>query len=320
MSIDFDAGTTRPDKNLIFRHLDPHDPRMGEYVCTEEKDYDASQIVIIGCPTGEGVRRGGGREGTDLAPAAVRREFYKLSHFGITSKIFDYGDLTPGASLEETHTKYFKLVSQFLRDGKRVIGLGGGGDISYAGGSAMAEVFGRDNWIAINVDTHLDVRESAQRTNETAFRQLLDENLLRPGYFYEIGYQPYYTSPYYYRFLQNLGVKLVSLDQLRSRETADTEVRELVRQEFIHHSSALSTFFSFDLQVVRSADAPGVTDSNPIGLRGGEFLTLVQFAGKLVNTKLVEFTEINPKYDVDERTAKLVAIAMHRFCSLKPGI
>ena len=319
MSIDFGAGT-RPDKNLFFHHGDPHDLRMGEFVCTNEKDYDASQIVIIGCPTDEGIKRSGGREGASLAPAAVRREFYRLTHFGITSKIFDFGDVAPGATLEETHTTYFKLVSQFLRDGKRVISLGGGGDISYPDGNAMADVFGRDNWIAINVDTHLDVRESAERTNETAFRQLLDENLLRPDYFYEIGYQPYYTSPYYYRFLQNLGAKLVSLDQLRSRETPDTEIRELVRQEFIHHSSALSTFFSFDLQVVRSADAPGVTDANPIGLRGGEFLTLVQFAAKLVNTKLVEFTEINPNFDVDERTAKLVAIAMYRFCSSKPGI
>ena len=156
---------------------------------------------------------------------------------------------------------------------------------------------------------------ASRRNSETQYRQLLEEKLLRPDYFYEIAYQPHYVSPVYFRYLQNLGVNMVSLEQLRSRETADTEVRELVRQKFINHSSSLSTFFSFDLCAIRSSDAPGVSEPSPIGLRAGEFLTLVQFAAKLVNTKVIEFSEVNPHFDEDGRTVKLVAIAMHRFCS-----
>ena len=30
--------------------------------------------------------------------------------------------------------------------------------------------------------------------------------------------------------------------------------------------------------------------------------------------------EVNPKYDVDNRTTKLVAVAMHQFCSSQPKI
>jgi formiminoglutamase len=50
-------------------------------------------------------------------------------------------------------------------------------------------------------------------------------------------------------------------------------------------------------------------------LRNGEFIQLVKYAASLANTKIIEFSEMNPKYDIDNRTAKLVAIAMHRFCS-----
>ena len=315
----FEAAS-RPEKNLFFKGKDPNDIRLGEIVLSEPKDYDAANLIIIGCPTDEGIVRTGGRPGAALAPDAIRGEFYRLTPFGINRKIFDFGNTKVGATLEETHEAHCRLVTQFLRDGKKVISLGGGNDVSYPHGCAMAEVFGRENWIAINIDAHFDVGAATERNNTTQYRQLLTESLLRPDYFYEIAYQPHYASPIYYRYLQNLGVNLVSLDQLRSRETADTEVRELVRGKFINHSSALSTFFSFDLCAIRSSDAPGVSSPSPIGLRGGEFLTLVQFAAKLVNTKIIEFSELNPNFDEDNRTTQLVAIAMHRFCSSQPRI
>jgi formiminoglutamase len=315
----FDAAA-RPETALFFKRRDPNDLRLGEIVSYDPKDYDAAQIIILGCPTDEGVTRSAGRAGAALAPDAIRREFYQLTPFGITSRIMDFGNTNVGATLEETHETHCRLVTRFLRDGKKVISLGGGNDVSYPHGCAMAEVFGAANWIAINIDAHFDVSAAAERNNTTQYRQLLEEKLLRPDYFYEIAYQPHYASPVYYRYLQGLGVNLVSLDQLRSRETADAEVRELVRQKFINHSSALSTFFSFDLSAIRASDAPGVSLPSPIGLRGGEFLTLVQFAAKLVNTKIIEFSELNPNFDVGNRTTQLVAIAMHRFCSSQPRI
>jgi formiminoglutamase len=313
----FEAANA-PDKDLFFRRNDRRDARLGEVISTDRQDYAKANIVVIGCPTDEGIKRANGREGAALAPDAIRREFYKLTPFGITGKIFDFGNVKIGEDLEDTHQNYCRLITRFLRDGKKIISLGGGNDVSYPDGCAMAEVFGRENWIAINVDAHFDVRAENSINNESQYFQLLEEKLLRPEYFYEIAYQPHYASPFYFRYLQNLGVNLVSLEQLRSRETADTEVRELVRQKFINHSSSLSTFFSFDLNSVRSSDAPGVTAPSTIGLRSGEFLTLVQFAAKLTNTRIIEFSEVNPNFDTDNRTATLVAVAMHRFCSSQP--
>jgi formiminoglutamase len=310
--------TERPDEELLFRRNDPNDRRLGEVVCIGQQDYEAANIVILGCPQDEGVKRNNGREGAALAPDAVRREFYKLTNFGISRKIFDLGNTKIQGSLEETHEAHFQIVSQILRDGKRIIILGGGNDLSYPDGSAMAEAFGRENWIGVNVDAHFDVRIAAERNSGTPYRQLLEEKLLRPEYFYEVGYQPHFASPVYFRYLQNLGVNLVSLEQLRSKETADSELRELIRSKFIHHSATLNIFFGFDLDVVRASDAPGVSAPSPVGLRSGEFLTLVKFAAGLVNTKIVEFTEVNPNFDVDNRTTRLVAIAMHEFCRSLP--
>lgn len=307
--------STRPNPQVLFSRNDVNDPRLGEVVSYAEKDYDTAEVVILGCPQDEGVRRNNGRPGAEHGPAAIREQFYKLTPFNIKKKIFDVGDVKIGATLEETHDRHFEIVSQLLRDGKRVIVLGGGNDISYPDGCAMAEVFGPEWWIGINIDAHLDVRIADQRNSGTPYRQLLEEGRLLPTYFYEVAFQSHFCSPVYYEYIRSLGVNRISLELLRSRAEADLELKESIKQKFIGHSASLSTFFGFDLDAVRSADSPGTSAPSPLGLRNSEFIQLVKYAASLANTKIIEFSEVNPKYDADNRTAKLVAIAMHRFCS-----
>lgn len=307
--------TSRPNQDLFFTRNDTNDPRLGEIVGTDEADYETAEIVIVGCPQDEGVRRNNGRTGAATAPEAIREQFYKLTPFNIRKRLFDLGDVKIGASLEETHDTHESVVKQVLADEKRLIVLGGGNDISYPDGKAMAETFGSQNWIAINVDSHLDVRIAHQRNSGTPYRQLLEEDLLRPTYFYEVGYQTHFCSPVYYDYIRSLGVNRISLELLRSRAEADVELKESIKLKFTSHSSSLNTFFGFDLDAVRSADAPGTSAPSPLGLRAGEFIQLVKYAASLANTRIIEFSEVNPKYDADNRTTKLVAIAMHRFCS-----
>ena len=93
------------------------------------------------------------------------------------------------------------------------------------------------------------------------------------------------------------------------------EIKDQIRKQFIDHSKAMNSFFGFDLDVVRQSDAPGTSAPSPLGIRAGELITLVKYAASLANTRIVEFSEVNPNFDIDNRTTKLVAIAMHRFCS-----
>ncbi len=307
--------TSRPDRSLFYLKSDKNDPRMGEIVQSEPEHYETADIVILGCPQDDGIRRAGGRAGAAAAPTAIREQFYRLTTFNMKRKVFDLGDIRIGNSLEETHEIQGEVVKQVLLDGKRMIVLGGGNDISFPDGVAMAEVFGPDCWIGINIDSHLDVRVADERNSGTPYRQLLEGKYLTPKYFYEVAFQTHFCSPVYYNYIRDLGVNRISLELLRSRAEADIELREGIRNSFIAHSSSLNTFFGFDMDAVRSADAPGTSAPSPLGLRAGEFIQLVKYAASLANTKIVEFTEVNPTYDVDDRTAKLVAIGMHRFCT-----
>ena len=258
------SQTTRPNPDLFFSRNDRNDPRLGEIVRRDEGDYAASEIVILGCPQDEGVIRNNGRPGAEHAPSAIREQFYKLTPFNIRKKLFDLGNTKIGASLEETHDTHTAVVEQVLRDGKRLIVLGGGNDVSYPDGVAMAEVFGRENWIGINVDSHLDVRIADQRNSGTPYRQLLEEGHLTPDHFFEVGYQTHFCSPVYYEYIRQLGVQRISLELLRSRSESDVELKEMIKNKFVKHSAALNTFFGFDLDVVRCADAPGVSAPSPL--------------------------------------------------------
>jgi formiminoglutamase len=300
---------------VFFSKGDQNDPRLGEVVSRKTDDYAWADIVILGCPQDEGVRRNNGREGAAKAPEAIREQFYRLTPFNIRKRILDLGNTDVSGSLEEVHDRHTEIVMKLLSDRKRVIVLGGGNDISYADGRAMAKVYGIDWWIGVNIDSHLDVRADQPRNSGTPYRQLLEERHLRPDYFYESAYQTHFCSPVYYKYIRDLGVNRISLELLRSRHEADLELKESIKQKFIGHSSSLNTFFGFDMDAVRMADAPGTSAPSPLGLKAGEFIQLVKYAASLANTKIIEFTEVNPNFDVDNRTTKLVAIAMHRFCS-----
>lgn len=307
--------TTRPDGSLFYSRNDRNDPRLGEVVHYDEAHYAASDIVILGCPQDEGVRRNNGPAGASEGPAAIRAQFYRLTTLNLKKKVFDLGNTNIGATLEQTHDTHAEVVKQVLRDGKRLIVLGGGNDISFPDGVAIAEVYGPEWWIGVHVDSHLDVRLAEQRNNGTPYRQLLDGKYLLPTYFYEVGFQSHFCSPVYIEYLRALQVHRISLELLRSRAEADVELKDMIRDKFIGHSASLNTVFGFDMAVVRSADAPATSAPSPLGLRAGEFITLVKYAASLANTKIIEFTELNPTFDVDNRTAMLVAIGMHRFCT-----
>ena len=305
---DIFLNTTRPKQDLFFCKNDVNDVRLGEIASSSFENFESAAVVILGCPQAEGVRRNNGRLGAELAPDAIRSQFYKLTPFGISAKIFDLGDTRIQETLEETHDLHTKIVEQVLRDGKKIIVLGGGNDVSYADGCAVANVYGRKNWLALNIDAHFDVRADQPRNSGTPYRQLLDEQHLKPENLYEIGYQSQAASPVYFDYLKKLGVNLISLEEFQV-----SSLKSQIQEKLSSFNSQLSIFWGFDVDSVRASDAPGVSAPSPIGLTANEFLNLSDLAGTLPQSKIIEFTEVNPNFDIDNRTSKLVAIAMHRF-------
>ncbi len=308
MSIDLFASTTRPVGDLLYRRGDRNDPRLGEVVRTVPEDYARGEVVLLGCPNDEGVRRNKGRIGAAAAPEEIRACLYRMVppesiYSGLS--LFDLGNTIVQPTLEATHELHQALVEQILRDGKRLITLGGGNDLSYPDCAAVGSV--DSQLLAFNIDAHFDVRADEPRNSGTPYRQLLEAGYLQPPNFFEIGGQPFANSPIYRRYLEEKGVGIVWLDDLRQAGITATIRRRLSA------SNASSIFWGFDLDSVRAADAPGVSAPNPTGLYGEELCEIAGLAGQDQRTRLIEFTEVNPAFDLDRRTCRLAAAAIFHF-------
>lgn len=314
MDIQNNRALRRPDPALFYRRNDANDVRLGEIVRTAPADYDGAQIALLGCPQDEGVWRNGGRPGAARAPTEIRRYLYRLTVNGLADlALFDLGDTIVQGTLEDTHARHQEIAEQVLRDGKRLIVLGGGNDISFPDAAALAAVAAPV--VAFNVDAHFDVRADARRNSGTAYRQLLEGAVVAPERLFEIGYQPFANSPVYAQYLHERGVTAISLAELRRAGIFATLRRLLDGQP-----AGAAVFWGIDLDVVQAADAPGVSAPNPVGMAAHELCDVLTLAGAEPRTRLVEFTEVNPDYDQDGRTCRLTAAAVWHFLAATVGV
>ncbi len=293
-----------PQPDLFYKRNDPNDPRLGEVVHVDRACYDQAQVVLIGCPQDEGVRRNKGRVGAALAPDEIRRALYRLVALDIS--LFDAGNTHIQPTLETTHEIHTGIVQRFIQDGKQVISLGGGNDLSYADCRGLAKAV--DPVLAINIDAHLDVRADEPRNSGTPYRQLLDEGWVQPPNFYQVGSIPMANSAAYRDYLLGKVAHIVELSSVKEQG-----LNHILHEILTHKAQTI--FWGLDMDVVCAADAPGVSAANPIGLSGYEFCQIGMIAGQDRRTKVFEITEVNPTYDIDARTVKLAAATIHQFLS-----
>jgi formiminoglutamase len=300
------AALTPPAPGLFYRRNDPNDLRLGEAIGVGQQSYAAAQVAVLGSPQDEGVRRNRGRPGASEAPSAIRHCLNRLSVNRLEGlSVVDLGDIRPGASLEETHALQQAVVRRVVSDGKRLIVLGGGNDISFPDCAGLAEASGQV--LAFNIDTHLDVRADTPGNSGTPYRQLLEGGFIKPSAFFELGAQPFANSPVYERYLHDCGVTIGWLSDLRAVGVLEAVTPILASQP------EPSIFWGFDMDSVRAADAPGVSAPSPIGLTAEEFCSLFTLAGAEPRTRVIEISEVNPTYDLDDRTSRLAAVAIWHF-------
>lgn len=305
------------------RSHDENDHWLVQEMLFEDFKYQEATHVLIGCPQHEGVQRNNGRIGAAEAPNKIRQQLYKLQvdrnsavrlfdAGNVTTDLFDYADDTDLShtekefdALEQIHEALSKVVSEFLRDGKKVIVLGGGNDISYADLRALSETDQKIS--AINIDAHLDMRYADRMTSGTPYRKAIEERFILPHNFYEFGIRPESNGVFYLENAEKLGVNIYLLADIIEKGV----VSEF--QSVLNQIGEKPIFLGLDMDSIQAADAPGVSASSPIGLSGGEVMQCLHLTKQKENLKVFEITEVNPKYDEDDRTVKLAAQLIYTF-------
>lgn len=307
---------------LIFRHSpirlggtdkSGDDPRFANL----RFDAYSADIGIIGLPFDSGVENGGGRPGASDAPDAIREQLLRygtatsiVHGTDLRSLVFaDCGNVFDQSGFgEHLYKNVTTLARLLLGDIKTLIVLGGGHDLSY---STVKSLRNNNRIGGMNIDAHFDVRPVVNDivTSGTPFRRLLDEGVLLGEDFFEVGGQSNVNATAHLEYLWSRGVEVYMLDHVRKLGT------DTVFERFVSNMEKCdSLFVSLDIDSVAQAFAPGSSAPSPDGFFPADVLRFAYLAGKEPRVRLFEIMEMNPVYDVDGRTARLVANIVIEFC------
>lgn len=158
------------------------DIRLGDII----NEGDHGDIVLIGFPYDEGVRRNNGRIGAKQGPKSFR-QLLKRTGTVVNAEydnldirkyltISDGGDIDETLTLEQAHSQLEKTIENLLLKKKIPFVIGGGNDQSYPNASALLNT--SKSILIINIDAHLDVRplkENQMSHSGSPFRLLLED-------------------------------------------------------------------------------------------------------------------------------------------------
>lgn len=270
------------------------------------------QIGLLGLADDLGVKLNNGRPGAKDGPRAFREA---LAKYGVADphgfdwpKVFDAGDIIPAegeteASLHETHRRVTAATKAILDLGLFPIGIGGGHDLTFPFVRGVIEWHRERRNEAIEhgiyFDAHLDVRETVG--SGMPFRRLVQEcgvrGLIIAGM----------------NDFANSGEHVAWFEAHRGRRW-ENQMSAWDHGEFELEDSP--HFVSVDLDVLDASVAPGVSALNPAGWFPSELSNCAMRAGKNELIRCFDIMELNPRFDIDSRTAR---VAAHLFLTFLHG-
>lgn len=269
-------------------------------------------IAFLGFCCDEGVRRNQGREGAVEGPAALRQAMASFAwHLEDDVALFDAGDVyCTNQNLEEAQKQLGRKVNALLSNTYKTIILGGGHETAYGHFLGIKQALPEGQQLGIiNFDAHFDLRSyEKQASSGTPFLQIADDlgaqgqgfNYLCLGIQQQGNTQKLFSTAAAYGadYVFAPAMQVYNYEALRERLQQFTELVDVL-------------YVSIDMDVFAASYAPGVSAPAALGVHPEIVLLLLQeiiSSGKLLTLDIVE---LNPKLDVDSRTAKLGASLLY---------
>ena len=268
-------------------------------------------ICIIGYRCDEGIRRNKGRVGAAEGPPAIRSMLGRLviPNDG-KQQILDVGDvICPNRKLEDTQDALSYIVSACLKKNCFPIVLGGGHDVAYGHYKGIADQYQNSKIGIINLDAHFDLRIDHDGSNSgTPFYQIAthcrDVNI--PFQYFCLGIQSHVNNKLLFETADKLGVQYIMAEECTQASIPHLLI-EL--EKFIAHNDVI--YLTIDLDVFASAHAPGVSAPGPFGIDPLFAREILKFLIQSEKLKSMDIAEMNPKFDLDNNTARLAAGLIH---------
>lgn len=287
---------------------DPLWPRAGDWPAPAEGE--RCDAVVLGAPAW---RTSLSPTGAHATPAAVRDALRRYSptvmgpppiDLAQALRIADAGDVAePDGPRGESELR--ARVGTLIAAFDLVVALGGDNSITYA----VAQ--GADAAGLITLDAHFDLRDGV--SNGSPVRRLVEDGL-DPARIVQIGIADFANSAAYARRAADLGIRVITLDDLRRRGIDDvvTEALEVAGGGRAASPDARrGIHLDVDVDVCDRAVAPGCPASVPGGLAAWELRALVRALATDARVRSADIVEVDATADAaDGRTVRLAALCV----------
>jgi len=301
-----------PGRNIWTGRFDDEDGELGKRwhqavqfgTFSSVKNGNDHSVALLGFCSDEGVRRNKGRAGAGNAPDFIRKACSNLP-YPVNSKnsVTDFGNIIlENGNLESARKEQIECVSELIRNQYFPIVLGGGHETALGNFLGLAEYC--QNIAVVNIDAHFDLRIPVENsTSGTPFfemAQFCRQSQCDFNYFC-IGIQPTGNTEALFKRAEGLSVKTILADEIH------VDLTHALRRLENYISPFDAVYLSLDLDVLDSAFAPGVSAPCVNGLTPFQVKSIIRKVMESGKLKLFDIVELNPEFDVDNRTAKLAA-------------
>lgn len=276
---------------------------------------DASGAVLIGFASDEGVRRNGGRVGAADGPEALRKALAPLAIHDDLSR-YDVGDVVvDGTDLEAAQAELGEAVAQALRAGHFPLVLGGGHEVAYAsylGVNAGLGIDRRRTLGVLNLDAHFDLRAADRPTSGTGFAQIAEAELAhgRQVKYRVIGIGRATNTRTLFERADSIGARYLLDDECRI-----DRIDQVLAFVDDHLAEIDDLYLTIDLDVLPAAVAPGVSAPAALGVVPEIIQAVVDRVASSGKLRIADIAELNPRFDIDGRTARIGARLIDRIIS-----
>lgn len=279
----------------------------------EETNYDlisTNDFVLHGFAVDEGVRRNKGRQGAKDAPNVLRKNMANFPVIRPDFTLLDFGNITcDGGNLEEAQNNLAKNVSKvLLKNGKSVV-LGGGHEVTYAHYLGVKTAFPEQKIGVINIDAHFDNREPEEEvgpSSGTGFWQIAQDG---PIHSLHIGIQRNSNTLKLFDTAHQYGMKYILADEIFFENLPSVYQRINDLTESVDY-----LYLTICMDVFNAAIAPGVSASAYNGIfADAAFMHLYRHILKSEKLVALDVAEVNPVYDIQDRTARLAATLVNEW-------
>ncbi|MFJ6657077.1 agmatinase [Streptomyces sp. NPDC091377] len=280
------------------------------------EDVPRHDVAVAGIPFDAGVTY---RPGARFGPSAIREASRLLRPYHPRldvmpfrdQQVVDAGDLPCNpfdiaAASEEIEAAAYALI----RDGARLVSLGGDHTVAYPLLRAMHRVHGPV--ALVHFDAHLDTWDTyfdAPLTHGTPFRRAAEEGLFLPGASAHVGIRGSLYDPDDLTADAALGFTVVHCADLEHLTVTDVVRRLRAR------IGDAPLYLSVDIDVLDPAHAPATGTPEAGGLTSRELLGIVR-GMKGLNLVGADVVEVSPAYDHADITSVAAANLAYEFVSL----